>query len=279
MSSSCLRPADLLRLLDGEATRNEEARFSAHLGECAACRQATSSLERLVADIAAPLPQVTTAGSADRVLLAIQRDSTRLSPPVRRRLDRWVQAAGLAAAVAAMVLVFGRLPNQKELFRARGPAPESGIGRRVGVTLYAPLAGHTPLRNGAMLSTQSAFSVTYRNLDEQRPVYLLVFGVDSAGDIHWLYPAYTERGSDPEAIRLPFSAAETALPDSVVLDRPAPGELRLVSVLAPQPLRVSAIESLARDQLTRAALQRRWPDSHIEDRTVTLRSDPLRRNP
>jgi hypothetical protein len=178
---------------------------------------------------------------------------------------------GLAAAAAiALVMLIGHGSRFEGDFQMRGRAAESTLERRTGISLYAPFAQRRPLREGALLSAETAITATYRNLEEKRPIYLLVFCVDAAGEIHWLYPAYTERNSDPEAIKLPFSPAETALPDSVVLENPALGKMRVFSIITPHPLHVSAIESLKGDQLNLAALQQRWTHSHVDSMSVTL---------
>jgi hypothetical protein len=272
MKSPCPRPADLLRLLDGETTRNEEAKLRAHLDGCAACREQSAEVKQLLGDIAAPLPHVAHAATVDKVMAAIREGQA--TPPIKRRPTAlWTGGALGFAAAAALVILVGRGLHGEDDFRPRGGANQTGLERRTGITLSAPIATRRPLRDGSVVSAQTALTAAYRNLEETRPVYLLVFGVDSQNEVHWLYPAYTDRNSDPEAIRLPFSTNETALPDSVVLESPALGKMRVFSIVAPRPLRVSAIESLKGDQLEPAALKRRWPDSHIENITVTLLAD------
>ncbi len=272
MSSSCPKSSDLLRLLDGEITRNEEARLRAHLDGCPACKEQSRLIKQLLGDVAAPIEGLDAAASVKQVLGTIRRQQAAPPQPSRSRMAlRLGIGFGMAAAAAlGLVMLHGHGSRLEGDFQMRGGTAGSALERRTGISLYAPFAQRRPLREGALLPTETAITATYRNLDEKRPVYLLVFGVDAQGEIHWLYPAYTEPSSDPEAIRLPFSSAETALPDSVVLENPAPGKMRVFSILTPHPLRVSAIESLKGAELTLAALQKRWTDCHVESISVTL---------
>jgi hypothetical protein len=271
MSSSCPRSIDLVRLLDGEVTRNEEARLRAHLESCGACREESVNVEQLLGDLAAPLARVPSAG-ADSILRAIQEGRQAPPIPARRPVAKWTAAFGLLAAAAGVLfLVAGRggVPGQE--FQARGGA--AGLAARVGITLYAPIAHRVPLREGTRIGSQTAFTASYRNLEEKQPVHLLLFGVDARGELHWLYPAFTDGHSDPVAIRLPFNRQETALPESVVLDGPALGTLRLFSVVTPDAVHVSTIESLPRSELTPTTLERRLPRSHVEALSVVLVGD------
>jgi hypothetical protein len=271
MSSSCPRSIDLVRLLDGEVTRNEEVRLRAHLETCGACRDESANVAQLLGDLAAPLARVPATGT-DSILRAIQEGRQAPAIPGRRPVARWTAAFGLVAAAAGVLfLVTGRGGVPAQDFQARGGA--TGLGERVGITLYAPIARKVPLREGARIGSQTAFTASYRNLEEKQPVHLLLFGVDARGELHWLYPAFTDAHTDPAAIRLPFNRQETALPESVLLDDPALGTLRLFSVVTPDAVHVSTIESLPRSELTPATLERRLPRSHVEALSVLLVSD------
>ena len=272
MSSSCPRSTDLLRLLDGEVTRNQETQLRAHLERCAACREQATRVTQLLEDIAAPFDPIACADGAKEVLRAIQegREASPLPAP-RKPVRFWAGAFAMAAAAAlALWVSLGRGVLPQQTFQSRGDTRNEGFAHRVGIAVYAPIAHHAPLREGARIAAQTAFTAAYRNLEQKRSVHLLLFGLDSRGEIHWLYPAFTDANSDPAAIHLPYNPRETVLSDSVVLDRPALGRFRLFSVITPQPVHVSAIESLPRDQLAPAALEQRLPESHVEELDVVL---------
>jgi hypothetical protein len=105
----------------------------------------------------------------------------------------------------------------------------------------------------------------YRNLDTSGAVYLLAFVVDARGTVHWLYPAYTDASEDPASLLLPPRSEDTPLSDTVVLDTPAQGPARLVTVLSREPLHVSDIESLPPEQLSTDALRARLGEVHVSE--------------
>jgi len=273
MSVGCPSSHDLLRLLDGETTRNEEVPLRDHLAGCADCRRQSASLAQLLGDVAAPVAAVATANaSVERVRQAIQSTSTAPSPrPAAHRALARLGGGFVVAAAAVALLIAGRFTSPDVAFQPRGGGARSDLARRVGIALYAPIGD--ALRDGATLPARAPLTAAYRNLETERSLRLLLFAIDARGEIHWLYPAYSSDGTDPEATHLGYSPSETALPESVVFEDPAPGAMRLVTVVTPTSLRVSAIEALAPDQLTRAALQRRWPDSLVEELNVVLVDD------
>jgi hypothetical protein len=190
----------------------------------------------------------------------------RLDPPARRA-PGWIRWAGLGAVAAGAVAIAAlvwRAPAASSVdeFQARGPGAVRALAREVGTTLYALRPGNdaspaVPLAADAVVRGGTAFVLGTRNLDRERPLWLLSFAIDAAGDIHWLYPGYVSSSDDPGAVPM--------MPDSVVLDRPAVGELRVIVVISPTPLRVSAIEQLRSPELAVASLQRRFPDAAISE--------------
>jgi anti-sigma factor RsiW len=161
MSPTCPDPRDLLRLLDGEATQNESARLRAHVDGCAACRQRSAELGRLIGHVAAPIAPAD--GVEERIQSLLRAVEAGVPPrahrrrPPQLRTATWVGLAGVAAA-AALLFVVRLAPRGDGRFEARGGAPSDEIGRRVGVSLYAPLARHVPLRKGDRVSTGAIFT-------------------------------------------------------------------------------------------------------------------------
>jgi hypothetical protein len=89
----------------------------------------------------------------------------------------------------------------------------------------------------------------------------MVFAVDAAGEVHWIYPAYLDPNTDPTSIELPPSRAEQRLPDQVELADPAAGPLRLITIVSPAPIHVSEIERSTDD------LPARFPDADVREQT------------
>jgi anti-sigma factor RsiW len=290
MSRECPKREDLTRLLDGEATENQAARMRAHAASCPRCEAELAQIARLVADISAPAPGPAPEVEAG-VALLMRRIEAGAAAPAAPRARRYAAlgagAAALALAAAAALLAVlpglsgagaaGERPRGPEagaagaapegVFAPRGAAGPGPLSRDVGLTLYRLSTTPTPLAPGAEVAPDAAYTAGFRSL-RRSGVYVSVFAVDAAGDIHWLYPGYTDPASDPESLALPYAAAETALPESVILESPAPGALRFLSIIAEAPLRVSEIERLPPRELTAEALKRRFPRAEIQELTA-----------
>ncbi|HEY0481258.1 MAG TPA: hypothetical protein VGD37_27270 [Kofleriaceae bacterium] len=269
MIPPCPTPEELAVWLDREAGQRRAAEIQSHVTACSVCTAQIAALERLIAELRVP-PANPASQRAIRSVMA------RLDPPARRAPGRirWaglgaVAAGAVAVAIAALVWRAPAASGVDE-FQARGPGAVRALAREVGTTLYALRPGDdaspaVPLAADAVVRGGTAFVLGTRNLDRERPLWLLSFAIDAAGDIHWLYPGYVSSSDDPAAVPLAQTDDERMMPDSVVLDRPAVGELRVIVVISPTPLRVSAIEQLRSPELAVAALQRRFPDAAISE--------------
>ena len=200
---------------------------------------------QLVRDLCAPV--------APPIATLVARVMARLDDPPAR--PRWPFAAlATAVAVAAGAVLWLALPRNGEL-TARGTTRDE-LPRLAGITLFALDGELRPLAAGSRVTTATAYVAAYRNAG-RAPAYALVFALDAAGDVHWLYPAFTDAATDPAAIALAPAPAPTLLADTVVLDEPAPGPLVLCSLVTAAPLHVSDIERMPH---ALAALRARWPD-------------------
>jgi hypothetical protein len=145
------------------------------------------------------------------------------------------------------------------------------IEREVGTTLFAVGARAEPLAAGAHVSPSTAFVLGYRNLSRAVPLFALVFAVDAAHEVHWLYPGFTAAaGDDPAAVALAASDTTRLLSETVVLDGVPAGPLRVIVVISAERLRVSAIEQLRGDELAVAALARRYPAAAITEQLLEV---------
>jgi hypothetical protein len=198
---------------------------------------------QLVRDLCAPV--------ASPIATLVARVMARLDDPPTR--PRWPYLALAAAAVAAATLWFV-VPRASD-FAARGTR-EHELTRLVGITLFALDGELRPLAAGSRVTADTAYVAAYRNAG-RAPAYALVFALDAAGDLHWLYPAFTDATADPPAIALAPTPVPALLADAVVLEQPAPGPLVLVAIVTSAPLRVSDIERMPH---TLAALRARWPE-------------------
>ncbi len=167
--------------------------------------------------------------SYDRMLVATELDPDGL--PAAKRLAiglgisrpsrskrRWPLAAavGLAATVAAVLLA---------VFTMSDPAPapaqhgftvrSAGDGARQSALVVYRLDAHTgpaQLSSGQILAGDE-LAFAYRNpTGKQR---LMVFGLDSAGEVYWYFPAWKESSEDPRAIPITPGSGLQELPEAV----------------------------------------------------------------
>ncbi len=273
MSPTCPSEDDLIALLDGEATENRAAELRAHLRGCASCQATQASLERLRDDIAA-LVDVPEEATAPRILERIQAAPVApMQARPSRRLVYPLAAAGVLAVAAAAAL-WPRLSGDPGTFAARGHGPEGvvrSLHRDVGVTVRRSTAGLPPLADGEGVSGETTYAVTYRNLGAGASAFLMVLAVDSAHAVHWIYPAYLDAKDDPSSVPLDHAVENHLLPATVTLDSPAPGELRVITLVTPRPLRVSQIEALKGPEIAAGPLRARFPEADVAGITLHLR--------
>jgi hypothetical protein len=265
MKMPCPTPDELARLLDGEVAERRAATLRQHADSCPACQAELRRGQRLLTRIAAPLADARPADVAG----VMRRLGTRpvLSAPSAR--SRWKVAAMALSALAASVCVLTLIPKPEQTgFQARGDGAAKGWAHQVGVDFHAMRPDARRLEKNTPVPRDTPLLGSYRNADTTGAVYLLAFAVDARGAVHWLYPGYTEAGQNPASLLLAPRRDETPLPETVVLDAPAPGPARLLTVLSREPLHVSDIESLPADKLSTDALRahfgarihvREWP--------------------
>lgn len=268
MKSACPEPSVWPKLVDRQLSEDEAQALRAHARGCARCQAELRNTEVLVARIAAPLePAASTEEAVARVMRRVHAGAAerRVTPP---RARSWVGGAAAAALAAGLAVFMLRPSPGQETFTARGGPVEATLGRSVGITFHGP--GAAPLAPDAVVPADAGFGVRYRNLDTREPVYLLAFAQDARGEVHWLYPAHLREDANEPSVRLAPSAEARTLEEVVVLEEPAPGPLRLVSVVTRAPLGVKDVESLPPEARTPEALRRRWPEAAVESVSVVL---------
>jgi anti-sigma factor RsiW len=266
---------ELARYLDGESSENRAAAIRAHVVGCARCRDELARQRRLITDLAAPIADA----NDDRVAQLMRRLATAPARPAPSGRTWWLGGGvALAACAALAVVVATRAPDTDAVIDARARGADhrddraaTAIARHVGVAAYTSPA-RVRLHDGDRVAADTAYVISYRNLDRAAPLYLLAFAVDAGGAVHWLYPGFVDPAADPPAIALPVADTDAWFADSVAFDDVAPGPLRIVTIVLASRPRLSAIEQLSPDQRSRAALQARWPDAVVRETTVIVTS-------
>lgn len=269
MNPSCPQPDELARLLDGDTSENRAQALRTHIDACPHCARELAVQRRFLEDLAAP-PEGNQTELVARVL-------ARLAPkPPRRWRVPMLASFGLVGAAALLVVVTIRPDRDRDAessFVARGGTGD-GLAREVGVVLHRVGPAAVALTPGERVGVDTRYLASYRNLGAHAPAHMLAFAVDSANTVHWLYPAYLDAATDPASLALAPVRHDTALADTVVLDNPVPGPLRLVTIVSAQPRRVSTIDRLSAAELQRDALASRFPDDIIRELVVVVDAPP-----
>jgi len=253
--TDCPTDEDLFAYVDRQPVSDEVRR---HFQVCPRCRQWLDELARLQE---APF-EVDTERGTSRVL-------ERLRAPRRSRW--WVVAA--AAALLGLVPAAWYGTGVHDRFTPRGGGAStsaSWLKRQVGVELHRLDAPEAPFPTGASVVASARWLAVVRNADLQRDGYALVFAVDAAGEIHWLYPAHLSDTADEPSLRIPAATAQRAASEAVELEGAVDGPATFFVVVTAEPRRVSEVEGLGR--ITLEHLEARFEGAWVwEGRTVLTR--------
>lgn len=214
---TCVTNETLSALLDGELSQNDSADVERHIAGCERCRGVYARQRAAISGLGESKAPAVDPQFRAQVL-------TRLNAKPRRTWLALVPVAGLAALWLVLA------PSE---FTARGGA-SSDVGCRF-------FAADVELKSGGVIAADAAFS-----LDAFRaahaPMAFMAFAIDSAGEVHWMHPAYEDVGSDPRSITLAHEGF-VRLPESVVLEQPATGALQLVCLFSKEALTVKQVEA------------------------------------
>lgn len=262
----------LMALVDGGVPPNEEPPMREHLAGCATCREELASIETLVGDLATDDEPGDVDAHVGKVMEIVAARPN--AEPKPRQLSTAITAVvAIAAAAAVLVALTWHHEKAPPEMAARGIASaRSPLLRNVGVRLYVGDSKPVALRDGDEVTPETVYAGAHNNIGNA-PAHVMVFAIDSAKAIHWLYPAYVETGTDPVSVLVPQSEEEQGFPTSVVLSAPALGSMRIVTLITNEPRRVSEIERRSLDALERDALEKDLGGA-VTVKTVRVRSGP-----
>lgn len=265
----CLTEEQVFAWLDGGVPPNRAIELEAHVAECAVCRKMTEELRTFVGDLAASA-SVDVDAHARQIMRRIGEGRPRERGPNFTRLR--TAAAGLMAAAtlaASVVLVVRSRRDDSSEFTARGGVTVQTLRRDVGVTVHAGADARVRLQDGTAIAPDALLTASTTNI-HPRPAHLLLFAVDSRNNVHWLAPAYSDPSTDPESMTIERGDRPRALPTQVVLDHPAEGLLRIVSMVTEKPLHVSDVEKRTGEALAVSALEQAFPGASVSEIRVRV---------
>ncbi len=243
----------LLCYLEGEVTQSQAAEIEAYLADSASARRQLEGLRSMLSGLRAP------DGEADRTDLVAAIRQRAVTAPAPSELPRpfwFVVAPALACLLMAIgllrwrhVFVTDAADPAEAAFRAKGgPRRADDPDRWVGVQAHTVDGAGAPHPLGARLARQDGLAFAYTSIAPEPHRYLMIFGVDSASNVFWFYPAHEQAGDDPVSIAIESGHARE-LPEVIHQDLRA-GSLTLYGVFSRSPFRVSQVEALLRDPAT-----------------------------
>lgn len=271
MSSYTPNDETLLAFLEGEVTISEAARIEAYLRTS---EQGCAQLERLrgmLTAIRAPIERLEQTDLVGRIHEAISKSGARSVPQrsARRRRRQVLAAMGAAMAAVFVMLVAVSLstgptqdPHPRRVpqtgFRAKSAgAPGVPADRWVGLHAYRLLAttGAEPEPVTTTVHRGDSLLFAYTNLGPRPFKYLMIFSVGSKGRVHWFYPAYERKGTDPTAI--PIVDGTGIELKQAIRHHFDQGPMAIYGLFTRQPLTVSQVEQVVRDAAVDGRVQHR----------------------
>jgi hypothetical protein len=242
---SAASAATLTAYLEGEITASERAAVEAELEGSAEARRTLQQLRNLSELLSAPATELESMDLAARVRASARRRLV-ASPRRRARRSPLLWLGGLAACLGC-VFLFARRPDDASEFHAKANGVTATEGKRwASVQVHRASERGTLEPLGARIAPSDALLISYTNLGASPFEYLMVFAIDSANEVRWLYPAYEVAGENPESIAIQRGRANVALADLVQQDYAA-GSLTIYALFTHRPSTVLSIETWLRE--------------------------------
>jgi hypothetical protein len=191
-------------------------------------------------------------GATDDDFVARVMDRCRSEAPAPTPWRRLARAHGgalgaVAAVAAATVVLLSWPPRARDVEAPPSTVAARGDGRggmRATVQAFVAHAGASaapPLLDGATLRPGDGIVVRYSNPTAEQG-YLMVFGLDERGTVHWLHPAYLDESSNPRSLPLVSGAEQQVLPEVAEPEDAAAGLLRVYALISRTALDVKSVE-------------------------------------
>lgn len=188
---SCPSEADLGEYKAGLLDQREHQKIEEHLGECRPCQAYLIILNEELAEYSKRADE-----QWDGILAGISASDVKVSVQRPRWYRLWGPISATASVMAGLVLfmVFRQDPSSTR-FYARGAGSEDS-----GVQLFiyrVPSRGMSePVTSAISASDYLAFA--YQNGAKKK--YLMIYGIDEQGSIHWYHPEWKSEQDNPRAV-------------------------------------------------------------------------------
>jgi hypothetical protein len=244
---SCPRAESISRLVAEDLPVAEARALEQHLEVCSACSGHRDAALALVGAIGRQ-PELEDGEAFVRDTLGRLDER-----PPKRSARSWKLLAAAAVILVALPLGYlgfelGTDRDQPGTFTARGQRAAPGTARlrqQVGVEpMLVRGRDRRLLEEGQRLRPTDGLAFRYSNLT-RRPLRLMAFAVDAAGEVHWFYPAYVDASTDPEAVPIEAQVRGRLLSEVVQPEGVAAGPFRVVTLVM-EPSRVMTVKQVER---------------------------------
>ncbi|MBI4821521.1 MAG: zf-HC2 domain-containing protein [Deltaproteobacteria bacterium] len=230
---------ELAAYLDGECSKNRTESIATHLSECRPCRESLSTIERsrsALCTLSAPEDPAFVAELEQRA--ARKQDELRQESYAHR-----VALLSAAVAASAMFSLYLYLEPSEELVARGGPAGvERSVGAWVTVVSPAPQAPTFSVGDSSRpsIGREDSLELEVSNRTEG-PLFVMLFAIDGAREVHWFYPAYLSNAENPSSVSIP--TGRNAMPERVRMKDAPAGSAELVAVFSQRALTVREVEA------------------------------------
>jgi hypothetical protein len=253
----------MVALLETQTGGNRLAKLEEHVQACASCRRKVDGLRDMFHALREPDEALVQVDLTANIHRALHQRKPRQPP----RALFIATAAGLLIGVGTTTFLLRN--REVDTFRAKGAATD--VQTWTGFSAYRVIDESRAIGLGDSMSPADTLAFTYSNSGAQPFSYLMIFGVDSQGEVRWYYPAY-DGDSDPESVRIDPEARHRALPQRIRHGLPL-GRLTLHGLFSRKPLRVSSVEAavtaVAESNAWRASEPDLLPLSDCTQQTLT----------
>ena len=178
-------------------------------------------------------------------------------------------ATSVLAAVVCLAVGFAPRDHSTQEFRAKSASQVLTPARWAGIQAYRVRAGRSE-RLGETLARADGLLFSYTNLGSEPRANLMIFAVDSAGEVHWFHPSYERTGTNPSSIAIERGAAQVPLAELIQDEFPS-GPLTIHALFSDRPLHVLEVEAWLKAE-PRTSLIERVPGS--VDQVLSTRVEP-----
>jgi hypothetical protein len=239
-----------MALLEDDLSAAERASVERQLEDSRASRDHLEQLRR----VRAQLTGRSSAADGIDLVAAVQRSlgaPGRPSDAAPHALHWWLGGLASAAGIALVVAgssspasPTGPLPPPvaaSDDFRAKGSS-EGETPQWSSVHVYRVEADGEPSRVTGPLDRNSALLFSYANLATPHLGYLMIFAVDSAGEVFWFHPSHAPGGADATSLPVVRSGTHVPIPEVIHHDL-ALGDVEFYAVFTGEPLHTRDVEA------------------------------------